>query len=216
MTEPLEDPKLLVRSGYDRISEAYRPDAFDLDGTWYATALDALAGVVVPGSRVLDLGCGCGVPVAAALSRRHHLTGVDLSARQIERARRLVPRATFLQADMTSIAFRDDAFDAIVSLWAIIHVPVGEQPALFDAIARWLRPGGTLLVTVGGGAWTGVEDDWFGAPMYWSHGDRNAYAAALAVRGFTILQEWWIPEDDGGHAAFLARAPLPDGIGTPR
>jgi hypothetical protein len=72
------------------------------------------------------------------------------------------------------------------------------------------------LITVGGSDWTGVEEDWYGAPMYWSHGDRDSYATALDVRGFTILEEWWIPEDDGGHAAFLARAPSPDGVGGPR
>lgn len=37
---------------------------------------------------------------------------------------------------------------------------------------------------------------------------------ALRDRGSTVLEEWWIPEDDGGHAAFLARAPGPDGVGA--
>ena len=45
--------------------------------------------------------------------------------------------------------------------------------------------------------------------MYRSHGDRDSYAAALAVRGYSILQEWLIPEGDGAHAAFLARSPGP-------
>jgi ubiquinone/menaquinone biosynthesis C-methylase UbiE len=216
MTEPPADPKQLVRSGYDRISDAYRPDTFDIEGTWYATALATLSEHLRPGGRVLDLGCGCGVPVALHLVETFDVTGVDLSARQIHRARRLVPAATFIRADMTSVEFPDAAFDAIVSLWAIIHVPVAEQPALFDAVARWLRPAGILMITVGGSEWTGIEDDWFGAPMYWSHRDRDAYATTLDARGFTILEEWWIPEDDGGHAAFLARAPGPDGVGAPR
>jgi ubiquinone/menaquinone biosynthesis C-methylase UbiE len=216
MTESPADPRRLVRSGYDRISNAYRADTFDLGGTWYATALAALEEYVRPRSRVLDLGCGCGIPVARRLAEAFDVTGVDLSDRQIERARRLVPSATFVRADMTSVEFPDDAFDAVVSLWAIIHVPLGEQPALFDAFARWLRPAGVLLITVGGSEWTGVEEDWYGAPMYWSHGDPDSYAAALDAHGFSILEEWWIPEDDGGHAAFLARAPSPDGVGGPR
>src|SRR5262249_5588129 len=144
----LDDPKGLVRSGYDRISEAYRADSFSLAGTWYRTALDALEEVVPEGFRILDLGCGCGVPIAAELSRRHRVTGVDLSARQVERARALVPGAAFVRADMTSVAFRSGSFDAIVSLFAIIHVPTGEQASVFDAIVGWLRPGGILLVTV--------------------------------------------------------------------
>jgi hypothetical protein len=70
----------------------------------------------------------------------------------------------------------------------------------------WLRPGGILLITVGSTAWTGTEDDWYGAPMFWSHGDRDSYASTLDARGFTVLEEWSIPEGDGAHAAFLARA----------
>jgi SAM-dependent methyltransferase len=216
MTDLPADPKRVVRAGYDRISGAYRSDTFELEGTWYETALAALTAHLAPGGSVLDLGCGCGIPVARHLSERFDVTGVDLSDHQIERARRLVPNARFIREDMTSVDFPDDAFDAVVSFWAIIHVPVAEQGALFDAIARWLRPGGILLITVGGSAWTGVEDDWLGAPMYWSHGDPDAYAAALADRRFAVLEEWWIPEDDGGHAAFLARAPTPDGVGAPR
>jgi cyclopropane fatty-acyl-phospholipid synthase-like methyltransferase len=107
------------------------------------------------------------------------------------------------------------AYDAIVSFWVIIHVPLEEQPALFEAIARWLRPGGTLIVTVGDGEWTGTEDDWYGATMYRSHGDRDFYARILQQRGFLIEQEWFVPEDDEGHAGFLARR-LPDGVGTRR
>jgi SAM-dependent methyltransferase len=205
MREQLGDPKGIVRNGYDRISEAYRGDTFDPGGSWYATALEALDGVLAPGSRVLDLGCGCGVPVARHLARTHRVTGVDLSDRQIERARSLVPEATFVRADMTSVEFPSGTFDAVVSAWAIIHVPIDQQPALFDAVARWLRPGGVLLVTVGSSAWTGTEDDWYGAPMYWSHGDRDFYATALDARGSTIAEEWLIPEGDGAHAAFLAR-----------
>ena len=214
MTDPPADPKALVRSGYDRISEAYRADTFEIHGTWYATALAALEEHVRPGGRVLDLGCGCGVPVARHLAERFDVMGVDMSDHQIERARRLVPSATFIRADMTSVVFPDDVFDAVVSCWAIIHVPVEEQSSLFDAIGRWLRPDGILLITAGGGAWTGIEEDWYGAPMFWSHREGAAYGAALRDRGFSVLEEWWIPEDDGGHAAFLARAPGPDGVGA--
>lgn len=209
MTLPSSDAKELVRAGYDRISAAYRSDVFDLAGTWYATALDALMGELAVGSDVLDLGCGCGVPVARRLAETHRVTGVDLSQRQIERASELVPTATFFRADMTTVALPADAFDAVVSLWAVIHVPLDEQASLFDAIARWLRPGGVLLLTAGNTAWTGTEDDWYGAPMYWSHGDRRFYASMLEARGFSILEEWLIPEDDSSHAAFLARLGLP-------
>ena len=51
--------------------------------------------------RVLVLGCGAGVPVACDLTTRGHaVVGVDGSAQQVVRARRDVPNAVFLEADM--------------------------------------------------------------------------------------------------------------------
>ena len=199
-------PKEVVRAGYDAISWSYRSDDFDATGTWYETLLDALESRVPDGSRVLDLGCGCGVPVAQRLAIRHRLVGVDISERQIERARLLVPGATFIRGDMTELAFDPDSFDAIVAFFAIIHVPLDQHEALLDSVASWLRPGGVATLTVGDAAWTGTEGDWYGAPMYWSHADRDTYRDWLVERGLRVEEEWFVPEDEGGHAAFLVRS----------
>jgi 2-polyprenyl-3-methyl-5-hydroxy-6-metoxy-1,4-benzoquinol methylase len=49
---------------------------------------------------VLDLGCGAGVPVAREMiARGFKVTGVDISAQQIEQARRNVPEAQFIEGD---------------------------------------------------------------------------------------------------------------------
>jgi trans-aconitate methyltransferase len=51
------------------------------------------------GADLLDLGCGAGLPTTARLAQRFTVTGVDISPRQIERARINVPDATFINAD---------------------------------------------------------------------------------------------------------------------
>jgi SAM-dependent methyltransferase len=133
---------------------------------------------VPAGGVVLDLGCGCGVPLTRDLAGGGYaVTGVDLSAVQVERARRLVPAARFLHADATEVAFPASSFDAVVSLYALIHLPLDEQPPLLGRIGRWLRPGGWFLATTGYRAWTGTEDHWLGgdAPMWWSHADVATY-----------------------------------------
>jgi cyclopropane fatty-acyl-phospholipid synthase-like methyltransferase len=160
------------------------------------------------GDPVLDLGCGCGVPAAAILAERFMVTGVDISPVQIERARRLVPAAQFMRHDMSELEFPPESFGAIVSFFAIIHVPVEEQQSMVWKLSRWLRPGGYLLATVGARAWTGTEDNWHGAPMYWSHADRETYLAWLNEAGFEVHWTRFIPEGDGGHTLLLAkRAP---------
>jgi SAM-dependent methyltransferase len=120
------------------------------------------------------------VPLARDLAAAGYaVTGVDLSAVQVERARRLVPTARFLHADAGEVSFPASSFDAVVSLYALIHMPLDEQPRLLRRIGRWLRPGGWLLATTGHHAWTGSEDNWLGgeAPMWWSQADAATYRA---------------------------------------
>jgi len=201
----LEDPKSIVRHGYDLVSRAYRAD--DADDGAYAGWLDTLEMRVAPGSSVLDLGCGCGVPVARRLARSYEVTGVDLSPVQVARARVLVPGATFVCADMTTLQIPDESFSAITCLFALIHVPLTEQPTLLGDIRRWLLPGGLFLATVGYQAWTGLEKDWLGiagGDMWWSHADAETYRRWFAEAGLRVELESFVPEGAGGHTLLLA------------
>ena len=194
----------IVRSGYDALSLLYRADDEFPDG--YAEWLDEL-GALLPGrSRVLDLGCG--IPVSRELAAAgHDVTGVDLSEVQVERAQALVPDATFLRADMTDLDLPAGSQDAVVCLYSLIHVPLDRQQALLASIARWLVPGGWLLLTAGWRSWTGSEDGWLGGParMWWSHADVGTYRRWLTEAGLVIRREAYVPEDDSGHSLFWAQ-----------
>jgi SAM-dependent methyltransferase len=199
------DRKDAIRDGYDAVSNLYRPDNAE-DGQ-YGDWLDELARYLPHGGTVLDLGCGCGVPTARWLIQHGYgVTGVDFSAIQIERARQLVPDAAFLCADVTTLDLPQHSVDAVVSFFAIIHVPLAEQPKLFHAIHQWLKPGGWLMATVGALAWTGAEKNWLGggAPMYWSHEGADTYLRWLDDADFTVVWHRFVPEGDGGHTLVLA------------
>jgi len=166
-----------------------------------------LTPLLQPDDPILDLGCGCGIPVAQELAHTFRVTGVDISEVQIARTQSLVPDATFLCEDITSVSFPPHTFAGIVSFFTIIHIPLQEQHPIFEKIIKWLMPGGYLMVTVGHKAWTGYEDDWHGAPMYWSHADEGTYMSWLQEIGFA-LQPWlFIPEGDSGHVLLLAQRP---------
>lgn len=203
------NPKDMVREGYDKVSHAYRGDTFDtVDDPCYRKCLDLLLPHLAVGSRILDLGCGCGIPATQELSLRHQVTGVDISPVQIERARLLVPGAKFLCRDMTELSFSPNTFDAVISLYAVIHVPLDEQPSLFQEMSTWLKQDGWVLSTVGHREWTGTEENWLGVPgaaMFWSHADEKTYETWLRDLGFQILENVFIPEGEGGHTALLAR-----------
>lgn len=212
MRDPDPDPKEIVRRGYDALSYRYRAD--DADEGRYAAWLATLRARVPAGGSVLDLGCGCGVPVARALAADGYtVTGVDLSEVQVRRARRLVPDAVFLVADATHVGFPPAAFDAVVCLYTLIHLTLDEQPPLLRRVTGWLRPGGWLLATTGHRAWTGTEDGWLGgtAPMWWSHADAPTYRAWIAQAGLKVVSEQLVPEGDGAHTLFWARRPTEPG-----
>jgi SAM-dependent methyltransferase len=201
-----DEPRRIVAAGYDAVSHLYRRD--DDVPPHYGEWIAELQGRLPTGASVLDLGCGCGLPVARALADvGHEVTGVDLSPVQIERARGLVPRATFSVADLSEIRFAPATFDAVVCLYSIIHVPVADHAPLLGRVATWLRPRGWLLLVTGETDWTGIEDDWLGggATMWWSHPDRATSRRWLVDAGFEITEERRIPEGDGAHALFWAR-----------
>ena len=177
-----------VESGYDRMAESYLATKNPEDPVTLA-ALEDLAALLPPQAAVLDLGCGAGVPVTRWLSDRDFIvTGVDVSARQLDLARNNVPKGTFLKADMTDLVFEPETFDAVVAFHSIIHVPRTEHRALLGRIHRWLRSGGMFLATMTVTDYEGRDEAWegWGAPMAWSHCNGDTNVAMLREAGFEI------------------------------
>jgi SAM-dependent methyltransferase len=202
----MDDPVEVVRRGYDELSLRYRAD--DAEAGRYAPWIAELLGVLEPRSRVLDVGSGNGVPVARDLcAAGHRVTGVDLSNVQIERARRLVPAATFVRADVTGLSFPAASFDAVVAFYSLIHLPLDAQPAVLRSFATWLVPNGWLVAIAGWTAWTGSEQHWLGGDttMWWSHADVETYDRWLADAGLSVERREYVPEGGGGHSLFWAR-----------
>jgi len=209
-----KDPKTVVREGYDRASHAYRGDEFRYEGSGYAYWLSRLTPSLPAGARVLDLGCGSGIPVSRELARRHEVTGVDISPVQIARARRLVPNVRFLCADMAEIAFEPHSFEAVVAFFSLINLPLPEQPVVIERVSRWLVPGGRLLAVVGKWASIRFESDFRGvrgATMYWSHADVMTYRNWFERAGLMIEAEGSEPcNGNPGYAVLIAQSPLID------
>ena len=214
VTDEAERARLreFVRRGYDAISCAYCSEDGGANAsssettTTYAGWIEELAALLPAGGSVLDLGCGAGVPAARDLvDRGFNVTGIDISEVQIERAQRLVPGGRFICADMATWDASAGSFDAIISLYALIHVPLADQRALFPRMRRWLVDDGHLLAVVGVGRWTGIES-YFGTDMFWDHADTASYLQWLAEAGIRPLWHRFVPEADGGHTLVLARA----------
>jgi len=205
-----QEQKQIVREGYDKLSYEYRPDSTPDNYEHYAAWIGLLVDRLPQGASALDIGCGCGLPATKLLAEHFDVTGVDFSDVQIERAKVLVPSARFLCSDVSELAFAPDSYDAIVSFYAIIHMPLAEHPALFASIARWLRPSGYFLATIGHNAWTGTDEAYLDVPggkMAWSHADEATNVRWLQEAGLHVQWTRFVPEGDSGHTLVLARNP---------
>jgi len=207
------DAKRLVRDGYDRASHAYRGDTFEYADSAYAYWLEHFMSRLPAEARVLDLGCGNGLPVARELVRHgFRVSGIDLSTVQVERARTLVPRATFTCADMAEAELGEAAFDGVVAFHSLINLPLAEQPQCLARMVRALVPGGWLLVTTGQEPWRGIEQHWRGVrdlQMFYEHAGAATYRDWLLAAGATIEIQGRTPRHgEPGYAVFVAQRPV--------
>lgn len=101
---------------------------------------------------LLDLCCGTGDLVSAALARGADATGVDFSPEMVRIARGKFPDARFETGDAEALPFGDGTFDAVTCAFGLLHIERPER-ALSEA-ARALAPGGRIAYAT----WLGPED----------------------------------------------------------
>ncbi|MGX5181490.1 class I SAM-dependent DNA methyltransferase [Streptomyces avermitilis] len=145
---------------FDRRGQA---EAFDAIGDRYDEAFphkegqvsvgEWLIGSLPPGSRVLDLGCGTGMPTARQMTDAgFDVVGVDLSGRMVELARAYVPGATFHQLDVADLrpgGSRDlGRFDAVAAFFSLLMLPRPEIPLALLTVRHLLVPGGLFALAM--------------------------------------------------------------------
>jgi len=182
------DPRAqVVGEGYDAIGERFDEWRRQIVGDPRERWLEELTSRLFEGARVLELGCGSGLAETQLLAKRFRVTGVDVSATQIRRARVNVPEARFVRADFTSLELPSASFEAVASFYSFNHVPRELLPTIFERIHGWLRPAGFFLVSLGAEdlpEWTG---DFLGAPMFFSGYPPERNRELLEEAGFERL-----------------------------
>lgn len=105
--------------------------------------LDALA--VLPGMRVLEVGCGGGMFChrVKEFVPGVDVTGLDLDEGHIRRAKELFPECRFLVGNAAELPFPDGTFDLCFSHTVAEHIP---HDAFFGEQLRVLKPGGRVSV----------------------------------------------------------------------
>jgi ubiquinone/menaquinone biosynthesis C-methylase UbiE len=104
---------------------------------------------VIPGDKILDLGCGNGRFFELLKDKDVNYIGVDFSEKLIEIAKKKYPKVKFQVADALNLPFPNNYFDIIYSIAVLHHIPSREfrQQFLKEA-RRILKPNGLLILTV--------------------------------------------------------------------
>jgi demethylmenaquinone methyltransferase/2-methoxy-6-polyprenyl-1,4-benzoquinol methylase len=134
-----------VRRMFDRIAPVYdvmnRVMTAGLDLRWRRIAAES---VVRTGDRVLDACCGTGDLAVADARAGGTVTGLDFSPRMLERARRKLASAEWVEGDLLALPFEAGSFEAATVGFGVRNV--ADLEGGLGELRRVLAPGGRVAV----------------------------------------------------------------------
>jgi SAM-dependent methyltransferase len=160
-----------VRASYDRVADSYVSMGMgDLAGEpWLRAALGAFAEAVRPLGPVLDVGCGPGHVTAHLAALGLDARGVDLSPRMVAHARRRYPDLSFDVCSATGLDLEPASLGGVLGWWSLFNLPRDVLPAVLEAFAAALVPGGQAIVGTHVGDGEAVRREAYGGvPVEWT------------------------------------------------
>jgi 2-polyprenyl-3-methyl-5-hydroxy-6-metoxy-1,4-benzoquinol methylase len=133
---------------YDKIADwfvNYRKTS-EVDGyiLWFIERIEK-------GGKILDVGCGGGVPNAGFLVEKgFDVTGIDFSEQMIRLAKENVPAAKFSKSDICAFQ-TDEKYEGIVAWDSLFHLEYDKNEFAFEKLFGMLKAGGYMVFSHGGG-----------------------------------------------------------------
>ena len=128
---------------YDSIADQYNEK---IDSYAPRPEREKFISLIKPGGHILDAGCGPGRDADYFAQKKFTVTGVDLSEKLLNLARRRTKEATFIQQDLRSLQFPDNSFDGIWACASLLHLRRTEVPGVLRRFRDVLKSSGTLFV----------------------------------------------------------------------
>jgi trans-aconitate methyltransferase len=167
--------------------------------------LDRFLALLPQDPTVVDLGCGCGVPIARYLfERRCQVTGVDAASAMIAMCAEGFPEGEWLVADMRTLAL-NRTFNGIIAWDSFFHLSQADQRRMFAMFKRHAASGAALMFTSGPSAGE-VMGSYRGEPLYHASLDSAEYRALLHDGGFDVVTHVSEDPDCGLRTIWLAQA----------
>ena len=138
-------------------------------------------------STILDVGCGTGLPTLRFLiKKKHKVIGIDISKKMIYLAKRNVPKAKFRIMSLYNLKFKPKQFDAIVSLFSLIHIEKNKILNIFKKFRAILNDKGLILFSVNKGQKEGYIEA-FGKKIYFTSYNEREIKDILKKSRFEVI-----------------------------
>ncbi|QOS58317.1 class I SAM-dependent DNA methyltransferase [Thermobifida fusca] len=186
-TETWRDRAASLAAAFDNIGDNYDEAFPHKEGQ--IESVQRLASRLPQGARVLDLGCGTGLPTSRQLvDAGFQVVGTDISPTMVELARRNVPEAEFRVADIMDLS-EEQAYDAVVAFFSLLVLPRKRIPEALKAIHRALVPGGWLCLSMVEADLDDVPIQFLGQQVRVSCYPRDELRTVVQDAGFSIEDE---------------------------
>lgn len=182
-------PSKLAAEFYNKIINLHHQE-FNYKGLQYKDWLDLLILKLEKGSKILDLGCGNGRTVKYFVDKGFQVIGIDLSDNMLKLAKKYVPKGEFYKKDFTKLNFKSNSFNAIISFFALNHIPKKQFKNIIKRCKRLLRPNGFLLLGMVKGQGEGLFEGFYGKKLqlYGAGYTKKEIIQILRLNGFNILK----------------------------
>ncbi len=135
-----------LKETYNRIAEDWHRDHSHDD--WWIEGTDTFIKKLLPSAHVLDVGCGSGVKSKYLIAHGLKVTGIDISDKLLEIARREVPAGEFKVFSMTNLDSMPETFDGVFAQASLLHIPRKDAGKVVGKMAERVVPGGLLYIAV--------------------------------------------------------------------
>lgn len=151
--------------------------------------IDLLVSKIPPKGHILDVGCGCGDPIAAYLLHLgFNLTGIDVSRKLLTLAKAKCAHMQFIYGDMRTVCI-NAVYDAVIAYDSFFHLPIEDQEGMIARFAGWLKKSGWLLFTTGPEESEGIHSTMFKESFSYYSLSPAKYQALLETYGFKVIEQ---------------------------
>lgn len=174
-------------SAFDHIGENY--EAIFGQNDTQISAVQWLIERLPAGAKVLDAGCGTGVPTAKMLVEAgFDVLGVDISTEMLAIAKRQVPNGRFELMDFANPTFAPNTtFQAITAFFSLLMLRKTAVAATLAKFASYLPQGGYMVLSMVAGAGDYFEIPFLGQPLHVSAYGQEEFTTVLQNAGFQVL-----------------------------